>query len=159
MVQKKKWINPTKAITLLAVLLLGACTTMHCPPLSSDQQALLQNQPASTPEPEKAEHYYQLSMQCLSDETNPQNFNTSINWLQLSAVLGDANAQYKLANAYIKGIGVPVNAQLAFSWMLQSAQQGNVFAQASLSYMYANGIGITPDQEMASYWQQQAQAN
>ena len=156
---QKQCVNSVKTVALVATLLLSGCATLHCPPLTSDQQELLQNQPANPAEPKKAARYYQFSVQCLSDQTDPKNFNTSIQWLQLSAVLGDANAQYKLANAYIKGIGVPVNEELAFSWMLQSAQQGNVFAQASLSYMYANGIGITPDQEMASYWQQQAQAN
>ena len=72
--------------------------------------------------------------------------------LQQQAYLGDAKAQYKLADMFQRGKGVKKSAEHAFYWYRQSAQQGNLLAQYNVWYAYLTGEGVTADEKEANRW-------
>ena len=65
---------------------------------------------------------------------------------------GDAEAQFNLANAYIKGLGVPEDPYQAFVWMVLAAEQGIPRAQSRLGLMFATGEGAVLDPVEAHKW-------
>jgi len=65
---------------------------------------------------------------------------------------GSAEAQYKLAEMYILGEGVPVENAQAVEWYLMSAGQDFPSAQFSLGFMYMNAIGVGKDYIQALKW-------
>ncbi len=69
---------------------------------------------------------------------------------------GDAEAQYNLAVAYGKGIGVTQNHQEAVKWLRKAAEQGHPEAQYNLGIAYSKGIGVTQNYQEAEKWFQKA---
>ena len=65
-----------------------------------------------------------------------QDFKEAIEWYKKSAELGNVNAQYNLANLYLRGQGAAQNDKLAFSWFIKAAEQGDAPAQYNLGRMY-----------------------
>ena len=72
--------------------------------------------------------------------------------MRLAADAGLAEAQYNLANMYIRGEGVPRGDTAAFEWLRHAAEQGFVDAQNNLGVAYENGIGVTTDMTAAAKW-------
>lgn len=72
--------------------------------------------------------------------------------LQQRAYTGDAEAQYKLANIFQKGIHVQKNATHAFYWYQRAAKQGNVLAQYNLYFSYLMGEGTPINKQKAKKW-------
>ena len=72
--------------------------------------------------------------------------------IQQRAYTGDAEAQYKLANIFQKGIHVQKNATHAFYWYERAAKQGNVLAQYNLYFSYLMGEGTSINQQEAKKW-------
>lgn len=81
-----------------------------------------------------------------------KDFEQSARWLHKASAQGDAEAQYNLANAYIKGLGVPEDLQQAFVWMVSAAEQGIPQAQSRLGLMFATGEGAVLDPVEAHKW-------
>jgi TPR repeat protein len=72
--------------------------------------------------------------------------------IQQQAYLGDADAQYKLADIFQKGRGVAKNPVHAFYWYQRAAQQGNLPAQFNVWYSYLTGEGTQANEQLANKW-------
>jgi len=63
-----------------------------------------------------------------------------------------ALAQYRLAEMYSSGNGVPQDYAEAAKWYVRSANRGEVAAQYKLGTMYENGEGVPRDNILAYMW-------
>jgi TPR repeat protein len=72
--------------------------------------------------------------------------------IQQQAYLGDAEAQYKLADIFQNGSGVVKNPINAFYWYQKSARQGNLPAQFNVWYAYLTGEGVQANEKLAEKW-------
>ncbi len=72
--------------------------------------------------------------------------------LQQQAYLGDADAQYKLANIFQQGRGIAKNSVHAFYWHQRAAKQGNLPAQFNVWYAYLTGEGTQANEKLADKW-------
>lgn len=79
--------------------------------------------------------------------------------IQHKAYLGDADAQYSLANIFQKGFGVAKNPNHAFYWYKKSANQGNIAAQFNVWYAYLTGDGVEENLEKSDSWYRTASLN
>lgn len=69
-----------------------------------------------------------------------------------AAEKGDADAQYRLAQSYIRGIGVKKNLTTAFELIQKAADQGHAEAIGGVGYFHANGFGVKKDLAVAAEW-------
>jgi hypothetical protein len=76
--------------------------------------------------------------------------------LQADAEKGDAAAQMKLGNAYLRAEGVPKNDELAARWFRKAADQGDPAAENQMGNMYRSGIGLSKNKEEAFRWYEKA---
>ena len=65
--------------------------------------------------------------------------------LQAAAEAGDPQAQYRLAEVYRRGEGVPQNFVRAAEWYAAAADQGLSAAMNALAGLYAGGLGVPND--------------
>ena len=65
---------------------------------------------------------------------------------------GNAQAQYRLGDAYADGHGVTRDYAAAEKWYEKSALQGNTDAQRKLGAMYASGTHVTRNSNLAYVW-------
>lgn len=72
--------------------------------------------------------------------------------LRQRAEQGNAEAQYRLGNAYIKGDGVPKDYEKATKLWNRAAMQRHAGAQYNLGLAYARGTGVPKDYEKAYAW-------
>ncbi|WP_428095618.1 tetratricopeptide repeat protein [Candidatus Thioglobus sp.] len=72
--------------------------------------------------------------------------------IQQQAYLGDAEAQYKLAEIFQNGKNVAKNTTHAFYWYQRAAQQGNLPAQFNVWYAYLTGEGTQANEQLANKW-------
>ncbi|HEX4968690.1 MAG TPA: tetratricopeptide repeat protein, partial [Nitrospiraceae bacterium] len=72
--------------------------------------------------------------------------------LRKSAEAGDASAQYRLAQLYAEGNGVPQNSIQAKEWFEKAATQGHAVAQLNLGMLYLAGDGAPQSAPMALVW-------
>lgn len=71
----------------------------------------------------------------------------------VSAMAGDAAAQYELGNCYFEGKdGCKKDYKQAVNWFRKSAEQGNPLAQCNLGWCYETGNGVTKDYNQAVDW-------
>ncbi len=68
------------------------------------------------------------------------------------AAAGDAEAQYKLAQAFRDGKGAKRNADEAASWFALAAANGQAAAAAELAQMHEQGAGLKRDKAQAALW-------
>lgn len=73
-------------------------------------------------------------------------------WFYVSAVQGDAWAEWFLSYYLHDGIGTPKNAQQAFEWARKSAENGDDYGAYTVSLMYEKGDGTAADSLKAKYW-------
>ena len=69
-----------------------------------------------------------------------------------AAHLGDADAQFKVAECYYDGEGVEQDEEEAFKWYLKAAQQGHARAEYMVGICYQWGKGIEEDDDIAAEW-------
>jgi len=74
----------------------------------------------------------------------------------LAAEQGDADAQYKLGDAYYYGTGVKLDYEQAITWYWQAANQGHAEAQYNLALAYYEGEGLVQDYAQAVVWSKKA---
>ncbi len=72
--------------------------------------------------------------------------------LTTDATAGVADAQFQLANAYMKGDGVGMDIAEGVKWCRLAAEQGYAPAQTQLAMKYANGNGVPVDHIEADKW-------
>lgn len=65
---------------------------------------------------------------------------------------GDAEAQYRLGQACLRGQGVKKDAAKAFALLQKAAAQGHAEATGGLGYFHANGLTVKKDLAAAAEW-------
>ena len=75
------------------------------------------------------------------------------------ALQGDAEGQYRLGFAYIRGFGIEKDLNEGVSLLKLSAAQGNVMAQLELGDFYANREDAPPNIDEAIHWYKLAANN
>ena len=63
-----------------------------------------------------------------------------------------ANNQFKLAELYDYGLGVPRNQLLAIKWYIKAAEKGDTEAQKTLAFKYELGLGVPVNYWEAKRW-------
>ena len=74
------------------------------------------------------------------------------NEVKLTAIDGDADAQFELAGLYAEGDGVKQNLTEAVKWYRKAAEQGHDGAQFKLGLSYQNGKGVPQSDTDAYIW-------
>ena len=74
------------------------------------------------------------------------------NEVKLTAIEGDADAQFELAGLYAEGERVKQNLTEAVKWYRKSAEQGHDGAQFKLGLSYQNGKGVPQSDTDAYIW-------
>ena len=69
----------------------------------------------------------------------------AVKFHRLYAEKGVVNAQFRLAQMYDKGQGVPQDDKEAFKWYRLASDKGDADAQCSLGEMYYEGQGVPQD--------------
>ncbi|MEM9104159.1 MAG: peptidoglycan-binding protein [Pseudomonadota bacterium] len=82
----------------------------------------------------------------------PVDLQEAAKWYRLSADMGFAPAQYRLANFYEKGTGVDRDVSRALTWYQMAAEQGNASAMHNLAVLYAMGRDGVADYDSAARW-------
>jgi TPR repeat protein len=70
-----------------------------------------------------------------------------ISVLHKQAKEGNAEAQFKLANAYLRGEGVSQDSKQAVEWFRKAADLGHPVAEFTLAYMYLKGAKPSIDKD------------
>lgn len=80
--------------------------------------------------------------------------NKSFKELNLSAQIGNPQAQFELAEKYMEGCGIfnLKNYKKALIWYQAAAEQGHAKAQVRLGEMFFNGKGVPIDCDQAYKW-------
>ena len=80
------------------------------------------------------------------------NLQLHFNDVKLTAIGGDADAQFELAGLYAEGNGVKQNLTEAVKWYHKAAEQGHDGAQYKLGLSYQNGKGVPQSDTDAYIW-------
>ncbi len=83
---------------------------------------------------------------------NDKALKVAIAWYETAANGGVPSAQFKLANAYLGGVGVPRDPAQAQLWYNRAAQQGLAEAQQALGVMLMSGAGGATDPAEGYKW-------
>lgn len=83
---------------------------------------------------------------------NDKALKVAIAWYETAANGGVPSAQFKLANAYLGGVGVPRDPAQAQLWYNRAAQQGLTEAQQALGVMLLSGAGGATDPAEGYKW-------
>lgn len=90
-----------------------------------------------------------IASTCLAQTTGlvtTSNSPDDITAITARADQGDADAQLKLGDAYLRGRGVAQSDAEAIRWFRSAADKGNAAAQYALGSLYAIGKGVKPRQ-------------
>ena len=77
---------------------------------------------------------------------------SALSWYEVAASAGVPSGQFKLANAYFSGVGVPRDPTQAMLWYSRAAQQGLPQAQYALGVMLIGGAAGTSDPVEGYKW-------
>src|SRR5262249_18551274 len=77
---------------------------------------------------------------------------SELSWYEMAAHGGVPSAQFKLANAYFAGVGLPRDPVQAQQWYTRAAQQGLPQAQHALGIMLMGGVAGTKDPVEGYKW-------
>ena len=109
---------------------------------------------------DKEEKYDELLIKKIADYNYSKGlYIKAANWYKKSADQNYVDAQYNLANLYLRGDGVTQNDYLAFSWFIKAAEQGDAPAQYNLGRMYLLGKGSDKNIIEGRFWMQLAIEN
>ncbi|MGZ5904296.1 MAG: tetratricopeptide repeat protein [Reyranella sp.] len=84
--------------------------------------------------------------------TNEKIVQSALSWYQGAANAGVPSAQFKLANAYFAGVGLPRDPAQALLWYSRAAQQGLPQAQHAVGIMLIGGVAGTADPVEGYKW-------
>ena len=85
-----------------------------------------------------------------------KNYPEVFNQMKRAAAMGDAEAQFRLGERYLEGVGVAQDYKEAVRWFRKAADQRNAFGQFGLGWMSENGYGVTKDPKAAVEWYRKA---
>lgn len=121
--------------------------------LSAAQRWLIQAQRSGVPEAALALGDMAVRTPATRDKVaNEKILQSAIAWYQAAANAGVPSAQFKLANAYLAGSGVPRDPVQAQLWYSRAAQQGLTGAQQALGVMLLTASAGTTDPAEAFKW-------
>lgn len=131
--------HPTAALRYGLALAEGAGVKKDLP---ASHRWLVQAQENGVPEAALALGDIAVRMPMQRDKAaNDKALKVAIAWYELAANGGVPSAQFKLANAYLGGVGVPRDPAQAQLWYNRAAQQGLTEAQQALGVMLLSGAG------------------
>lgn len=81
-----------------------------------------------------------------------KNWDLAAKELEPAAVEGDFNAQFLLAELYLRGDGKEQNFEQAFYWYFEAAKSGHPQAQANAGSLLSLGLGVPREMPSAYYW-------
>lgn len=93
-----------------------------------------------------------LAIALLSGSPNTWAVAKNAEELNAAAEKGDADAQYRLGQAHLRGIGVEKNLRQAYELILRAAEQGHAEALGGVGYFYATGTIVRKDLAEAVGW-------
>ena len=94
-----------------------------------------------------------LALLYLGGEGVPADPAKALQWWQKASNAGNAEAAYRLADAYVDGrYGLRKDLQQDFAYMKKAAEGGNAAAALRLSQMYRAGSGTHADPVQAAQW-------
>ena len=77
---------------------------------------------------------------------------TEVTALQTAAERGEAEAQFQLGRALLRGEGMPKDVDKAFALMKAAAEQGHGDAMSGVGYFYDQGVSVPKDAAHALEW-------
>ncbi len=83
-------------------------------------------------------------------------YSRSLQLYRLAAKEGDAEASYRAAQFYLRGVGAPADNEVAADYLRQAASSGHARALLQLGLMYKQGLGVAKDAEQAMFYFQEA---
>ena len=86
------------------------------------------------------------------DGSQRNDYDTSLEELQLTEERRDARAQVNLGVMYTLGFGVPQDYAEAMKWYRLAAEQGLAGGQYNLGGMFAEGKGVSQNYVLAHMW-------
>ena len=69
-----------------------------------------------------------------------------------AAQTGDAEAEFQLGRAYLRGQGVDKDPEKALDWMKKAASHGHADGLGAMGYFYAMGVVVPKDDAAAAEW-------
>jgi hypothetical protein len=120
--------------------------------IARDQKAKPVTAPVAKPAEHQTDDLLTLGKRHLSGTGVPQDYQKARECFQRAAEIGNAEAQYLLANMYDKGEGAPQNYFEALKWYRLAADQGNAIARFSVGVFYRDGLGVPQDYREAAKW-------
>ncbi len=120
--------------------------------LQNDDEGYKWLELAAKNEHQTAQYYLSLGLQ----DSSPKD---ALFWLEKSAHLGDAMAQYTLGLKYKAGDDLPKDSLLAIEWLKRASDNGNSDAQLELGNIYNNGDGVVKDAQQGIMWYELAASN
>jgi TPR repeat protein len=91
-----------------------------------------------------------------ASEFKLQNFEEAAAWYKIAAAHGHAQAQWCLANLYLKGFGVKQNPVEALKWYQSAAEKNVPEAQFTLGELYRSGLHVEKNPDLALNWYQKS---
>jgi TPR repeat protein len=73
-------------------------------------------------------------------------------WLRRAAMVGHAEAAFRLGELHARGRGRATSYTEAAQWYRAAAQAGHPAAARALASLYLTGAGVEADEEMAAHW-------
>ncbi len=90
------------------------------------------------------------------EDFNQEDFDNTFFWLEKSANLGNAQAQFELSDIYMQENTALCDLEEGFRRLKQSAQNGYTKAKYNLATCYFAGRGTPQDNQQAFYWAKEA---
>lgn len=75
-----------------------------------------------------------------------------LKWMLMAANAGDAEAESRVSNLYLRGRGAPQDYESAALWAKKAADQGYPDAMYNLGYFYETGRGVAKDITLSHMW-------
>ena len=82
--------------------------------------------------------------------------NQAIKMLQPLAEQGNTQAQVRLGNMYMNGLGTKPNTVEGLKWLRMAVEKGNAEAETILGNLYMNGFGVDMNKETGFEWYRMA---
>lgn len=82
-----------------------------------------------------------------------------VKWLEKAATHGHADAQAELGYCYYSGNGVVKDFKKALEWFQKAAGNGSVYGQFRMGWAYSQGEGVDKDLKLAVSWYRKAADN